>query len=70
MLKETLSLDTQPVDSQEPIRSPSKKEVGTKEVLNKDTLTKEDQSIDIHLEVRKETSRNSKLQQNCPKLKK
>jgi len=60
--KETLSSDTQPVDSQEPVRSPSKTEVETKEVLNKDTLAKEDQSTDIHLEVSKETSRNSKLQ--------
>jgi hypothetical protein len=54
-------------DSQEHNRSPSKEEVGTKEVLNidtyrkdiketggtfktKDTLTKEEQNTDIHLE--------------------
>jgi hypothetical protein len=66
--KETLSPDTQPVDSPEPSKSPSKKEGGTKKVLNKDTLTKGDQSAKIHLEDSKETSRNSKLR-NCPKLK-
>jgi len=38
--KETLSLDTQLGDSQESSRSPSKKEVGTKKILNKDALTK------------------------------
>jgi hypothetical protein len=57
------------IDSQEPSTRLSKKEVGTKEVLNKDTLIKEDQSTDIHLGDSKGTSRNSKLQRNSPKLK-
>jgi hypothetical protein len=67
--KETLSSDTQLGYSLEPSTSLSKKEVGTKEVSNKDSLTKEDQSTDILLGDSKETSRNSKLQRNCPKLK-
>jgi hypothetical protein len=67
--KETLSLDTQLGVSQESSRSPSKKEVGTKKILNKDASTKEYLSTDTHLEDSKETSRNSKLQRNCPKLK-
>jgi hypothetical protein len=37
--------------------------------LKKNALTKEYLSTDTHLEESKETSRNPKLQQNCPKLK-
>jgi len=82
--KEVVSSDIQLRGSQEASRSPSKSEAETKEVLNrhiserqkgnrilikKDTPTEEDQSTDTHLEDSKVTSRNSKSQRNCPKLK-
>jgi hypothetical protein len=47
----------------------SERQKGNRILLKKDTPTEEDQSTDIHLEDSKVTSRNSKSQRNCPKLK-
>jgi hypothetical protein len=65
---EKLSLDTQ-LGHRNRAEAQVKKRLEQKKILNKEALTKEYQSTDTHLEDSKETSRNSKLQRNCPKLK-
>ena len=59
--KDILSLDIHQGVSQESSKSPSKKSVWNKKILNKDTPVKEYLSTVTHSEDSKETARNPKL---------